>query len=99
MKKLHAQKIILERDINKQGQISERRRDSVVDRRSSIFDPKRPKGLSISFDQIMQVNESCFILKFLKRFEFFLPSFPYNYSVTAFISINALCGHNALNPG
>ncbi|KAL8089861.1 hypothetical protein AgCh_039355 [Apium graveolens] len=54
MKKLHAQKIILERDISKQGQISERRRDSAVDRRSSIFDPKRTKGLSIAFDQSMQ---------------------------------------------
>ncbi|WOG87596.1 hypothetical protein DCAR_0206826 [Daucus carota subsp. sativus] len=54
MKKLHAQKITLERDISKQGQISERRRDSMVDRRSSIFDAKRPKGLSIAFDQVMQ---------------------------------------------
>lgn len=62
MKKLHAQKIILERDISKQGQISERRRDSVVERRSSIFDPKRPKGLSVAFDQTMQVTVSCFIV-------------------------------------
>ncbi|KAK1357414.1 Centromere-associated protein E [Heracleum sosnowskyi] len=54
IKKLHAQKNILERDISKQSQISERRCDSVVDRRSSIFDPKRPKGLSIAFDQSMQ---------------------------------------------
>ena len=63
MKKLHAQKITLERDISKQGQISERRRDSMVDRRSSIFDAKRPKGLSIAFDQVMQVNISCFTFK------------------------------------
>lgn len=65
MKKLHAQKIILERDISKQGQISERRRDSVVDRRSSILDAKRPKGLSIAFDQVMQVNVFALFLKLL----------------------------------
>ncbi|KAF7135026.1 hypothetical protein RHSIM_Rhsim08G0184500 [Rhododendron simsii] len=54
LKKLHGQKALLERDINKRESLAGRRRDSVVDRTSNVFDPKRAKGLPASFDQTLQ---------------------------------------------
>ncbi|KAG5537103.1 hypothetical protein RHGRI_024518 [Rhododendron griersonianum] len=54
LKKLHSQKALLERDINKRESLAGRRRDSVVDRTSNVFDPKRAKGLPASFDQTLQ---------------------------------------------
>lgn len=59
MKKLHGQKALLERDINKRESLAGRRRDSVVDRTSNVFDPKRAKGLPSSFDQTLQVIKKC----------------------------------------
>lgn len=59
MKKLHGQKSLLERDINKRELLAGRRRDSVVDRSSNVFDPKRAKGLPASFDQTSQVIKQC----------------------------------------
>nr|GMD44776.1 kinesin-like protein KIN-7O isoform X1 [Ipomoea batatas] len=51
---LHGQKAILERDINKHDSIVGRRRDSVVDRSSSVFEAKRAKGAAFLAEQTMQ---------------------------------------------
>ncbi|XVE95776.1 hypothetical protein REPUB_Repub02eG0129000 [Reevesia pubescens] len=50
MKRLHGQKTLLERDISKRDSLAGRRRDSVFDRNSKVFDPKRAKAL----EQTMQ---------------------------------------------
>ncbi|XP_023769531.2 kinesin-like protein KIN-7O isoform X1 [Lactuca sativa] len=47
IKRLHSQKMILERDMNKR----ESRRDSVLDRSSNIFEPRKGKGLVNHVDQ------------------------------------------------
>jgi len=52
---LHGQNSLLERDINKRDSLAGRRRDSIVERGSKMFDPKRPKGLAISLEQTLQV--------------------------------------------
>lgn len=49
------QNSLLERDINKRESIVGRRRDSVSDRNSKVFDPKRAKGLAVPFEQTLQV--------------------------------------------
>ncbi|XP_057506191.1 LOW QUALITY PROTEIN: kinesin-like protein KIN-7O [Actinidia eriantha] len=54
LKKLHGQKALLERDISKRESLAGRRRDSVVDRSSNVFDPRRGKGLAVSIDQTLQ---------------------------------------------
>ncbi|XP_071737421.1 kinesin-like protein KIN-7O [Rutidosis leptorrhynchoides] len=51
IKRLHGQKAILERDINKRESIAGRRRDSVMDRSSNIYNPKKVKGHAVSVDQ------------------------------------------------
>ncbi|CAH1453440.1 unnamed protein product [Lactuca virosa] len=47
IKRLHSQKMILERDMNKR----ESRRDSVLDRSSNIFEPRKGKGHVNNVDQ------------------------------------------------
>ncbi|KAL2318095.1 hypothetical protein Fmac_031971 [Flemingia macrophylla] len=54
IKRLHGQNSLLERDINKRDSIAGRRRDSIVERGSKMFDPKRPKGLAFSLEQTLQ---------------------------------------------
>uniref|UniRef100_A0A5B7BK84 Putative centromere-associated protein E isoform X3 n=1 Tax=Davidia involucrata TaxID=16924 RepID=A0A5B7BK84_DAVIN len=54
IKRLHGQKSLLERDISKRDSLVARRRDSVIDRSSNVFDPKRVKGLAVSIEQTMQ---------------------------------------------
>uniref|UniRef100_A0A6N2LTV8 Uncharacterized protein n=1 Tax=Salix viminalis TaxID=40686 RepID=A0A6N2LTV8_SALVM len=54
VKRLHGQKTLLERDISKRDSLAGRRRDSMVDRSSKMFDSKKSKGLAASFEQIMQ---------------------------------------------
>ncbi|KAJ9536971.1 hypothetical protein OSB04_029704 [Centaurea solstitialis] len=51
IKRLHGQKAILERDITKRESIAGRRRDSVMDRSSNIFDPRKAKGFGATVDQ------------------------------------------------
>ncbi|KAM7270281.1 hypothetical protein ACFE04_029495 [Oxalis oulophora] len=53
VKRLHSQKTLLERDISKRDSLAGRRRDSVADRGSKLFDPKRTKGPSVA-EQTMQ---------------------------------------------
>ncbi|CAL5367953.1 unnamed protein product [Camellia sinensis] len=53
LKKLHAQKS-LQRDISKRESLAGRKRDSIIDRSSNVFDPRRAKGLSVSYDQTFQ---------------------------------------------
>ncbi|XP_029129741.1 kinesin-like protein KIN-7O isoform X2 [Cajanus cajan] len=53
-KRLHGQNSLLERDINKRDLLAGRRRDSIVERGSKMFDPKRPKGLAFSLEQTLQ---------------------------------------------
>ncbi|XVE60984.1 hypothetical protein DITRI_Ditri06bG0004400 [Diplodiscus trichospermus] len=50
IKRLHGQKTLLERDISKQESLAGRIRDSVFDRNSKVFDPKKAKAL----EQTMQ---------------------------------------------
>ncbi|QCD99399.1 centromeric protein E [Vigna unguiculata] len=45
IKQLRGQISLLERDINKRDSLAGRRRDSIVERGSKMFDSKRPKGL------------------------------------------------------
>ncbi|KAB5530115.1 hypothetical protein DKX38_020196 [Salix brachista] len=54
VKRLHGQKTLLERDISKRDFLAGRRRDSMVDRSSKMFDSKKSKGLAASFEQTMQ---------------------------------------------
>lgn len=54
VKRLHGQKTLLERDISKRDSLAGRRRDSMVDRSSKMFDSKKSKGLAASFEQTMQ---------------------------------------------
>ncbi|CAK7340219.1 unnamed protein product [Dovyalis caffra] len=54
VKRLHGQKTLLQRDISKRDSLAGRRRDSMADRSSKMFDPKSSKGLAASFDQTMQ---------------------------------------------
>ena len=54
IKRLHGQKAILERDITKRESIAGRRRDSVMDRSSNIFDPRKAKGFGVTVDQVMK---------------------------------------------
>ncbi|THF98498.1 hypothetical protein TEA_005993 [Camellia sinensis var. sinensis] len=56
LKKLHAQKS-LQRDISKRESLAGRKRDSIIDRSSNVFDPRRAKGLSVSYDQTFQVKK------------------------------------------
>lgn len=51
IKRLHGQKAILERDITKRESIAGRRRDSVIDRSSNIFDSRKTKGFGVTVDQ------------------------------------------------
>ena len=48
---MNGQKTLLERDISKRDSLAGRRRDSVFDRNSKVFDPKKAKAL----EQTMQV--------------------------------------------
>ncbi|XP_022747090.1 kinesin-like protein KIN-7O [Durio zibethinus] len=50
IKRLLGQKTLLERDISKRDSLAGRRRDSVFDRNSKVFDPKKAKAL----EQTMQ---------------------------------------------
>ncbi|KAL3533577.1 hypothetical protein ACH5RR_007098 [Cinchona calisaya] len=50
-KLLRGQKAILERDISKRDSVVGKRRDSIVDRSSNVFDPKRGRGLAIAVEQ------------------------------------------------
>ncbi|XP_054779938.1 kinesin-like protein KIN-7O isoform X2 [Prosopis cineraria] len=54
IKRLHGQNSLLERDINKRDSLAGRRRDSVIERSSKLFDSRRPKGLAIPLDQTFQ---------------------------------------------
>lgn len=55
------QKALLERDISKRDSLAGKRRDSVFDRNSKVFDPKKVKAL----EQTMQVMviDACFIVQ------------------------------------
>ncbi|RVW35955.1 Kinesin-like protein KIN-7O [Vitis vinifera] len=80
IKQLHGQKTLLERDISKRDSLACRRRDSVVDRSSKMFDPKRAKSHAVPFEQTMQIEYglSCLVdgtgrkgfLEFLDGYEF-----------------------------
>nr|XP_016451242.1 PREDICTED: myosin heavy chain, striated muscle-like [Nicotiana tabacum] len=54
IKRLNGQRAILERDINKRDSIIGRRRDSVVDRSSNVFDSKRAKNSSVCVEHAVQ---------------------------------------------
>ncbi|XP_015900577.4 kinesin-like protein KIN-7O isoform X2 [Ziziphus jujuba] len=54
IKRLHGQNSLLERDINKRESLAGKRRDSISDKGSKIFDPKKAKGLAAPFEQTLQ---------------------------------------------
>ncbi|KAF2284436.1 hypothetical protein GH714_021858 [Hevea brasiliensis] len=54
VKRLNGQNTRLERDISKRESLAVRRRDSVVDRSSKVFDPKKSKDLASSLELTMQ---------------------------------------------
>lgn len=56
IKRLHGQNSLLERDINKRDSFAGRRRDSIVERSSKMFDPSRPKGHAFSLEETLQVD-------------------------------------------
>ena len=60
---MHGQKALLERDFSKRDSLAGKRRDSVLDRSSNVFDPRRAKGLAISLDQTMQVTKMGYVLE------------------------------------
>jgi hypothetical protein len=62
---LLGQNSLLERDINKRESIVGRRRDSVSDRNSKAFDPKRAKGLVVPFEHTLQVMKVGLKIRFL----------------------------------
>lgn len=49
------QNSLLERDISKRNSLAGRRRDSVIDRNSMVFDTKMAKGLAVPFERTSQV--------------------------------------------
>ncbi|KAF7819101.1 kinesin-like protein KIN-7O isoform X2 [Senna tora] len=54
IRRLLGQNSLLERDINKRDSLAGRRRDSVIERSSKAFDPKRPKGPTVPLEQTFQ---------------------------------------------
>ncbi|XP_062111974.1 kinesin-like protein KIN-7O isoform X3 [Humulus lupulus] len=54
IKRLQGQNSLLERDINRRESLAGRRHDSFVDKSSKMSDPKKSKGLTMSFDQTLQ---------------------------------------------
>ncbi|KAM4079934.1 hypothetical protein ACJW30_09G152800 [Castanea mollissima] len=54
LKRLLGQNSRLERDISKRESLACRRRDSIVDRNSKVFDSKRAKGLAVPSEQTLQ---------------------------------------------
>ncbi|KAK0592909.1 hypothetical protein LWI29_027637 [Acer saccharum] len=64
IKRLHGQKILLERDINKRDSLAGRRRDSVVDRSSKVFDSKKGKNHGVSYEQMQEDYKNLEVLAF-----------------------------------
>lgn len=64
VKRLHGQNTLLERDITRLDSISGRRRDSVVDKTSKVFDPKRGKSPSVPYEQMQEDYKKLEILAF-----------------------------------
>ncbi|KAB1222202.1 hypothetical protein CJ030_MR2G023440 [Morella rubra] len=54
IKRLLGQNSLLERDISKRNSLAGRRRDSVIDRNSMVFDTKMAKGLAVPFERTSQ---------------------------------------------
>ncbi|KAF5747946.1 centromere-associated protein E isoform X1 [Tripterygium wilfordii] len=54
IKRLQGERTLLERDICKRESLAGRRRDSVIDKSSKGFDPKKAKGPGVLFEQTMQ---------------------------------------------
>lgn len=64
VKRLHGQKTLLERDISKRNSLASKKRDSIVDRGSKLFDPKRGKSLGMPYEQ-MQVMCMGFLVSYI----------------------------------
>ncbi|KAK3228736.1 hypothetical protein Dsin_000617 [Dipteronia sinensis] len=64
IKRLHGQKILLERDISKRDSIAGRRRDSIVDRNSKVFDSKKGKNPGVSYEQMQEDYKRLEVLAF-----------------------------------
>ncbi|KAJ0043556.1 hypothetical protein Pint_18234 [Pistacia integerrima] len=55
IKRLHSQRTLLERDISKRDSVASKKRDSIVDRGSRVFDPKRGKSFGMPYEQMQNV--------------------------------------------
>ncbi|XP_059297686.1 kinesin-like protein KIN-7O isoform X1 [Lycium ferocissimum] len=64
IKRLNGQRAIIERDINKRESIIGRRRDSVVDRSSNVFDSKRAKNSSVCVEHVQEEYRKLEVLAF-----------------------------------
>ncbi|KAH9649188.1 kinesin-like protein KIN-7O [Citrus sinensis] len=64
VKRLHGQNTLLERDITKLDSHSGRRRDSVVDKTSKMFDPKRGKSPGVPYELMQEDYKKLEILAF-----------------------------------
>ncbi|KAF5774627.1 putative plus-end-directed kinesin ATPase [Helianthus annuus] len=60
IKRLHSQKAILERDMTKRETIAGRRRDSVMDRSSNIFDSRKVKGSGVDQEEYRKLEVLAF---------------------------------------
>jgi hypothetical protein len=57
---LHGQNSLLERDISKRDSLAGRRRDSIAEKSSKMFDPQRPKGPAFSLvEDLIYVCKKC----------------------------------------
>ncbi|KAH9680265.1 kinesin-like protein KIN-7O [Citrus sinensis] len=64
VKRLHGQNTLLERDITKLDSLAGRRRDSVVDKTSKMFDPKRGKSPGVPYELMQEDYKKLEILAF-----------------------------------
>ncbi|CAJ2628859.1 unnamed protein product [Trifolium pratense] len=60
IKRLHGQNSLLERDISKRDSLAGRRRDSIAEKSSKMFDPQRPKGPAFSLEEHKKLEVCAF---------------------------------------
>ncbi|KAJ0098595.1 hypothetical protein Patl1_20895 [Pistacia atlantica] len=63
-KRLHSQRTLLERDISKRDSVASKKRDSIVDRGSKVFDPKRGKSFGMPYEQMQEDYKNLEVLAF-----------------------------------
>ncbi|XP_031273912.1 kinesin-like protein KIN-7O [Pistacia vera] len=64
IKRLHSQRTLLERDISKRDSVASKKRDSIVDRGSKVFDPRRGKSFGMPYEQMQEDYKNLEVLAF-----------------------------------